>query len=179
MLLQASLCLVCEHPSQKRDSGGRRGNLRLSPPRAGNRHHIRPGGAWPRPYCGSGRGRWRGARPKVGATGGWPAGRRPGSWAIRRRKCLEGVSVDLLQAAGRALNGPQILPSPHLRPAACVNLPFAQGLGTGDFQRDWSPPALLPRAGVRASSQGGLTAVNTGSGSPSGPFPLYRKSPPN
>ena len=35
---------------------------------------------------------------------GGAAGRWAGSWAIRRRECLEGMSVDLLQAAGRALN---------------------------------------------------------------------------
>ena len=38
--------------------------------------------------------------PQVGGA----AGRWAGSWAIRRRECLEGMSVDLLQAAGRALN---------------------------------------------------------------------------
>ena len=48
--------------------------------------------------------------PQVGGA----AGRWWGSWAIRRRECLEGMSVDLLQAAGRALGGFQIPPMPHL-----------------------------------------------------------------
>ena len=49
--------------------------------------------------------------PQVGGA----AGRWWGSWAIRRRECLEGMSVDLLHAAGRVLGGFQI-PSPsHLQ----------------------------------------------------------------
>ena len=54
---------------------------------------------------------------------GGAAGRWAGSWAIRRRECLEGMSVDLLQAAGRALGGFQIPPMPHLPPAEAEEAP--------------------------------------------------------
>ena len=57
--------------------------------------------------------------PQVGGA----AGRWAGSWAIRRRECLEGMSADLLHAAGRVLGGFQI-PSPsHLPPLSRVSPP--------------------------------------------------------